>query len=242
MLDEVERQHGVEHRHLDALALAGALPVEQRRQHRLDDGQRGHLVAERRRHEVGHAERGGVQPRVAGEGLDDVVVGREVGGTAVAAEAVRLAVDEPGSGRRDVLVGEAEPRIGSGRRLVTNTSLRSSSAQERLLAPLVLQVEPDRPLVPVQVEGDARQLLVRPAAHAPAGVAAVGLDLHHVGAEVAQHLRGVGPHDHGREVQHPHPVEGTGRRHDAAGGPTSTTGTHVSSVTASAPARRATTR
>jgi hypothetical protein len=107
VLDEVERQHRIEHGHLDPLAFPGALTMEERGQHRLHDRQRGDLVAEGRRDEVRDADRRGVQLRITRQRLDDVVVGGSVGGTGVAAETVRLAVDEPGPARRDVLVGQA---------------------------------------------------------------------------------------------------------------------------------------
>ena len=111
MLDHQPGGHGLEHRHLHALALAGALPVHQRRQgregkreaHRLvgDDGRRiaRHVVPRRAAHQVGEA----------GARHDRVVIGRQVAIGAVGREAVAADIDDVGLHLRDRLVAEAQP-------------------------------------------------------------------------------------------------------------------------------------
>ncbi|MFT3855099.1 MAG: hypothetical protein QM733_20545 [Ilumatobacteraceae bacterium] len=95
VLDEVEREHRVEHRHLDALAPAGAFAVEKRGQHGGDDRLPGDLVGDDRGEEHRRADGALVERWHPGSRLDDVVVRRPVLLRRSGAEALRLAVDEP---------------------------------------------------------------------------------------------------------------------------------------------------
>jgi hypothetical protein len=52
----------------------------------------------------------------------------------------------------------------------------------------LLEVDADRALVAVEVEGDAAELGVWAAAHHPAAVSSVGFDLDDFGAEIAKQL------------------------------------------------------
>jgi hypothetical protein len=52
MLQRVEAGHRFEHRHLDALALAGAHPVDDGREHGVHRMQARDLVGDGRRHEA----------------------------------------------------------------------------------------------------------------------------------------------------------------------------------------------
>jgi hypothetical protein len=55
MIGQHELGHGLEHRHLDLLALAGARAMEQRRQHRMGCGHPDDAVADQSGHVVRRA-------------------------------------------------------------------------------------------------------------------------------------------------------------------------------------------
>ena len=78
VLDEIERQHRVEHRNLNLLTLTGAIAVYERSENPVGDHYAGELVADQCRHERGDAQDVVIQRRETGEGLDDVVIGRGI--------------------------------------------------------------------------------------------------------------------------------------------------------------------
>ena len=78
VLGHHERDHRLEHRDLDLLALAGALAVEERRVHRGHHRERRRLVRQDRRHEARLAAAVGREHREPRGRLDRVVVGRPV--------------------------------------------------------------------------------------------------------------------------------------------------------------------
>ena len=96
VVEQVEGDHRLQHRHLDDLALAGAQPVHQGGQHRLGDRHPAHLVGDDRGQVAGLAGHLAHQPGQARAGLDGVVVGGPTGVGPLGAEAVGHAVDQPG--------------------------------------------------------------------------------------------------------------------------------------------------
>ena len=212
VLDEQERTHRLHHRYFDALTLAGAIAVPERGEDRVGDRHAAHLVGHDRRHQRRHAGLALEKVGDAGGRLHDVVVGRIVGPLTVGRPAVRLAEHDVRPVGPDVVVGEAQPTEWAGPQVGDDDIARGGDAQERSATVGVLQVERDVALVAQQVEGGARQLRMAPGAHRPVGVAGDVLDRDHVGAEIAQDLRGVRPHDHRREIEHPNTVERAGRR------------------------------
>lgn len=143
MLDHQPGGHGLEHRHLDALAFAGTLAMHQRAQggeregeaDRLvgDDGGwiAGHLVAGRPAHQVGDAE----------PGLDGIVVGRQLSVGAVGRVAVGADIDDVGLDLADILV--AQPQSFDGLRPESvNEGIRACDHLEQGGARLlVLEIE-----------------------------------------------------------------------------------------------------
>ena len=110
MLGHDEGGHGFEHRHLDRLALAGALALQQRRHHRVDHGQPDRLVADQGRDKPRLAAGRLFQRDKAARALNDVVKSRPVGERAVLAVAMRRAIDQPRVDLAQPFVGKAEPR------------------------------------------------------------------------------------------------------------------------------------
>ena len=94
MLGHHEGGHGFEHRHLDRLALAGALALQQRRHHRIDHGQADRLVADQGRDKPRLAAGRLFQRDKAARPLDDVVKSGAVGERPILTVAMRRAIDE----------------------------------------------------------------------------------------------------------------------------------------------------
>ena len=118
VLDEHERAHDVDHRHLDPLPLTGPLTMEQRGGHGPGDGESADLVGHQRRQQHRIAAETREQVTQSARRLDDVVVSRVVGAGRVRREAGRLAVHEPRAGprrhrRRRDAAGRARPDAGS---------------------------------------------------------------------------------------------------------------------------------
>ena len=211
MLEHVEGDEGLEHRHFDALAFAGARAVHERREHRDRDVQPGHLVrddgADIARLAVDRLQRG--EPR---HRLDHVVVRGLVSVGPGAAEPPGPAVDDRRVARAHRGVVEPE-LVDCLRAHVVHERVRAlEEAHHRLQAAGVLEIEHDAALVAVVGEEDRAHPVVdrrRPgAAHR---VAAGGFDLDDVGAQIAEHLGRDGAEQDGGEVDDPNSGEGTGR-------------------------------
>lgn len=209
VLDQVERDERVRHRDLDVLALTCGVPVQQRGEHAVGDGQGGHLVAEdgRQVHRLAQGAVGDVDE--AGGGLHGLVVGGVTGPVGVAAETLGVCVDQARVARGDVVVRQAQAAEGV-RAHVGDEHVRGVDQVQGLSAlGVVLEVERDAALVAVDVEVE-RGHAGRGAVLADADGVRGRLDLDHVGAEVSEDLGGVGAHHDGREVDHAHTVQGAG--------------------------------
>src|SRR3989441_512082 len=193
--------HGLEHRHLDGLPLAGPLAVEQRRQHRGEHGERARLVGDDRRYVARLAHERGLERREPRGRLDDVVVRGLVAGGAARAKAVGRAVDEPGVDGAERLVLEAEPRRWSGPEVVQDDVGGRREPEQRAARGGVLAVRDQAALVPVAGEVERRHAGVSGRPEAARRVAFGGLDLDDVGAQVAEGLRGPGAEHDGRDVE-----------------------------------------
>ena len=211
VLEHVEPDQGLEHRHLDALAFAGQRAMHERRQHRDGGVQARHLVGDDGGDVAGLAVRR-LQRRQPRHRLDHVVVGGLVPVRPGAAEAVRAAVDDRGVAGAHRRVVEPE-RVDRLRAHVVHERIRAlHEPHHRFEAAGVLEVEHDPALVAVVGEEDrAHAVLDRRRSGAAHRVAAGGFDLDHVRAQIAEHLGGDGAEEDRGEVDDPHPREGAGR-------------------------------
>ena len=189
VLDEVERQGGVEHRHLDALALARHRAGDEGGEHALGDEHPGDLVGDRRRHEVHGAEAHLVELREAGERLDDVVVGRQVG-----LRPRTSGSPGPGSTRgagsppRSESWSRPRRRSGPGRRLVMSTSASASSRSRTSRPAGALRSRPIERLLRCRLRAMPLSSGCGPPPITRLPSPAPRLDLDDVGAEVAEQL------------------------------------------------------
>ena len=210
MLDHDERHHGLEHRDFDELPAAGLLAGIQRRQDRLRRHQPAGLVAQDGRRVARLAGQPVHQARDAAQALDDVVIGRPPAVGPVLAPAVNAGIDQPRIALAERVRAEPQ-RLELLRPDVVDEHVGPiDQPQQHLARRRGLQVEHDAALVAVDpheqrghVAADARPGVAR-------GVALRRLDLDDVGAEIAQHLRGVGPEHHRGEIEHAHARERTG--------------------------------
>ena len=202
VLGEAERGHQLEHRHLDiAWHLAGALAIEEGCHDRVGEVDARHLVGgdagriERR--PVAHLEQAGEARRR----LDHVVVGRLAGIAPVPAEADRRRVDDARVGLAHGIEGEAQPVHRLLAHVVHEHVGSRDELSQRRLAGLGLQVEHDGAFVAVEVGEDGREAGRRQRGNGAHAVALRRLDLDHLGAEIAQDLRAIGPQDYSSKIQ-----------------------------------------
>ena len=193
MLEVIEREDRLEHRHVHFLAEPGLLALVQRHADRRGEHVAAQLVDDDRRVEtravavdLRH------QRRDAALALDHVVVGGVVAVGPVLAIARAEPVDEARIALRQRFVVDAEALCRRGPHAVHEHVGRLDEAQQRVASRPGLQVERDAALVAVHVEVHGRHARVAPRTGLPVRVARGRLDLDHVGAHVAEDLRGDG--------------------------------------------------
>ena len=206
MLAQAEGRHQLEHRHFDvARRLAGTLSIEEPGQHGVGQMQARHFVGgDARRIErraVTHLEQSG---KARGR-LDHVVVGGLAGVAAVSAEADGRGVDDAGIGGAHGLVGEAEPVEGLLAHVVHEGVGGGDQLHERRLPASRFRSRTIERLLRLLCEDDA----AAGARGAWADIVALRrLDLDHLGAQVAQDLRRVGPEHDGGQVDNAEALRG----------------------------------
>ena len=205
----------VEHRHVDALALAGALALEQRGGQRESAGHAGGVV-DRRRAELDRMHVLGAGHRHdAGGRLDHVIVGGLVAARAVLAEGRERRVDQPRIDLRQILVAEAERLERAGPVVLDEHVGGRDQLLQDLAAALGLQVERDRALVRgLRQEAGAHlgvvQFLVGAGRAALVRIVRI-VDLDDVGAEHGELIGGERPGQHMRHVDDANSFERTHR-------------------------------
>ncbi len=213
MLDHHERDQRLEHRHLDRLALAGALAreegCEQRRDHAVGAG----LVGDDRRQEAWLAGDDALQRGEARARLDDVVVGCLRAHRARGAITVGRDIDEPRIDLLELLVFDAEALGRIGPVVVHQHVGGLGELEQSLAAGILLQIEDDRALgaIAAEIEGRHPRMASRP--EHTRRVAFGRLDLDHVGAEVAELLRGPRTQHDSRAVENSHSGQRTRHLH-----------------------------
>ena len=198
MLDHDEGDQRLEHRHFDRLSLAGLLARIKRRQYRRDDAVGAGLVGNDRGHEARLVGDHGLQRGKTRARLDDVVIGglrshRSRGAVAVGGEINEARID-----LLELLVLDAEA-LGGRRPIVVHQHVSGLGELEQRLAPaLLLEVEHDRTLGAIAAKIERGHAGMTRRSHLTRRIAFRRLDLDHVGAEIAQLLRGPRPeHDRG---------------------------------------------
>ncbi len=195
MLDQVEGHHRFEHRHfhqraLAALALApGNGRRDRQRRHQpaglvgRDGGEVAH-GAGLRRHQRG----------IAGQALDDVVVGRAAAIGAILGKTQQAHIDQARMPRHHL--GGVQPKAGQLLRAHAVHEHVGAGQQplQRGLRRWLLEVEHHAFLAAVHAQEDGRHAILGGRAGAPRGVALGGLHLDDLGAEVGQPLAGVRAH------------------------------------------------
>ena len=209
MVAQHEAGHHLEHRHLDLLALPGAAALVQRGTDLPDRPQRDTAIHEgggrvARLAAIGHVR----QPGNGHRALDQVVergFGR-VGSALPVAE--QPGVDDARIDRRHRRVVQAQARHRCRAHVGDHHIGRADQIEGGRQPRRLLQVEDQAAFAAVDVQEDRAHARV---AHRPDPahrVAAGRFDLDHIGPHVAQDLGGVGRHQHARDVDDPHAVQG----------------------------------
>ena len=209
MVAQHELRHGLEHRQLDRLALAGAVAAE----YGGEDDVRGVDADDA----VDHCQRHIARPLAAGLGndgrqradaLNEVVISRLAGIGSGVAITHQADVDEPRIDLAHVIVGELEAAHGRRSRIGDENIGTFTELQQRLARRRLLHVENDAALVAIELQ--IKRAHIGAAGRADALAHEVALrrfDLDHIGAVVGKNLRGVRAGDHRREVEDAQPLQ-----------------------------------
>ena len=210
VLGHGERHHGFQHRYLDMLALAAALAMKQRRQHRVDHRHAGGLVGDQAGREVRLFAIMADQRGHAAGGLDHVVERRPVGVRPILTEAGGHAVDDVRLDRGDRRIAQAQALDRLDAHVVHQHVDTGDQPEHGVAAGRALQVDRDRALVAVDREVDRTHAAVPRHAVGTYQVALQAFDLDHVGTVVAEDLGGQRAQHHRGEVQYANPGQGAG--------------------------------
>jgi hypothetical protein len=165
----------VQHRHVDALALPGPFPLEQRRGQR-EGAHRAGRVIDRRRAELHRMHGLGPGHRHdPGGRLDHVVIGGLAAARPVLAEGGEAGVDQPRIDRRQRRVAKAERVEGAGAIVLHEDIGRGGQAADDVASLRGLQIDGDRPLVRRLGEKSRPHLAPVQLGVGAAGAALVGL-------------------------------------------------------------------
>ena len=203
VLDQDEVEHRLHHRHMDLLALAGALAVEQRHADHRGQHMTAHLVGDHGREIARRAVRAGVERGDAADALDQIVEGRALLHRAAFAEAAGAGEDDARIARGEAGVVEAEPLGRVEAHVVDHDVGRLDQPPERLSRRILLQIQHDAALVAVQRDEVGAHPLGPARADLPAIVAVAGFHLDDFGTHVAEDLCREWAEHHGGEVDHP---------------------------------------
>ena len=194
-------RHGLEHRNVDALATPGAVAMHQAGADRTDSSQTHDAVDQRIRHIARHAVAGLRHQRgKRGGALDQIVISGLCRIGAVLTETEHAGIDQPRIDFRNHVVAELQPRHRLRPHVVDQHVGGRDQPQHGVAPGRLLQIEADRALAAVGVEEHRPHAGMPGRPDLPRHVAIRCLDLDDVGAVVAEHLGGIGPHQHGRHV------------------------------------------
>ena len=201
-----------QHRHVDPLALAGPLLLDEGGRNGEGGGDAAHGVADR----VANPQRCGVgragDTHDTGQSLDDLVVGGIVAQRAVHAEAGDGAIDHVRLDLAQLVIAEAEPVHDARTEILDDSIGGGHQPAKQLLAGGGLQIDGDRALAGVlRQERHAHQPLVQfgIGTELACQVAdARHLDLDHVRTQHRQLVAGEGPGQHVGQIENADAVQG----------------------------------
>ncbi|MNN48893.1 hypothetical protein D3C81_1633930 [compost metagenome] len=125
-------------------------------------------------------------------------------------EAEHAHIDQPRVDRGQGFVIQPQPLHGLRPDVVGEHVGVLDQPQQRLPSLGRFQVQHDAALVAVQPEEERAHPVIAARADGAGAVAAGGFYLDHVGAKVAEHLRGRRAHEYGGDVHHLHTSQRTG--------------------------------
>jgi hypothetical protein len=148
----------------------------------------------------------------AGEALDHRVVGGLVRVRAIGPVAADRRVDQTRIVRGERGVTDAETVRDAGPEVLDHRIRTRRDPSRHRDAIRLLEIDHDRAFVAIELHPDRREPGAKRRTHAPRAVAARRLHLHHVRAEVAEHLCAERSRDHGGEIQHANACKRPARR------------------------------
>ncbi|MNQ68974.1 hypothetical protein D3C85_835470 [compost metagenome] len=202
MVTEYELRHGLEHGDVDRLANASALPVVERGAYRAHGAHADDAVGHRQRHVARHVGAGlHGQGRQRHGTLDQVVVCRLGGVGAALAVTVDADVDDLWVDRSYRRIVQLQSGHGLRADVVDQHVDVGGQFQQCLAALGLLEVKDDTALVAVGLHEYPGHTAVAARADITHGVTAGRFDLDDIGTQVTEHLRRVGPHQDGRDIE-----------------------------------------
>ncbi len=208
VIDQHELRHGLEHRQLDRLALAGAVALDQGREDDMDRVEADDAIGDRQRHIARLAAADAAdQPGDRRDALDEIVIGRPARIGPALAVAHQAHIDDPRIGRAHLGGPEVEPAHRRRADVVDEDVGAPAQFQHGRPAGRLLHVEHHAALIAIDLQIDRAHAGT---AHRAAGahdVARGRLDLDHVGAVIAEDLGRERTHQHGRHVDDAHALE-----------------------------------
>ena len=195
--------HGLKHRDFNFLAFARARPGNDGGKNGVRPHQANRAVRQRQRHIARlTARRAGHQVRHGASALNQVVICGLASVWAAFAVAIQPRVNNAGIVSLQPFVMNPQTLHRLRPDVVNHDVCRACQAVEGFKTFGFLQVEHQASFVAIDVQENGAHARVAHRTNAPHGVACRRFDLHHVGAHVCHELRGIGPHQHGGEVQH----------------------------------------
>ena len=135
-----------------------------------------------------------------GGALDQVIIGGLGSIGSVLPEAEYAGIDQPRIELRDHVVAELQPRHRLRADVVDQYVARGDQLQHDLTSRRLLQIEADAALAAIGIEEHRSHAGMTDRSDQPGHVAFQRLDLDDIGAIVAEHLGGIGSHQHRRHV------------------------------------------
>ena len=205
MFEQGIGDHALEHADFHVNTRASAQALKQCRHEPVRRDEAGTLVRDDARRKRGFAiarEKRGGDPALA---LDDVVVGRAAGVGTAFEIAVERAVDDVGLARHDVVGGETEGGDFLRADVVYEDIRAVDQAPQRRACRRAFQIEAYAAFVAVTAEKTRGHAGIARRADTARRIAARRFDFDHIGAVIAEYLRGIRSEQYARQIDDPDP-------------------------------------